>query len=115
VSQTSDLAHARGFVPPEQWVRTDAARAQSAALAATTRPVDAQDHPALQVAFGGYDVAVFFMAGPWDLAAPSLVVAEAGGKFTDLEGGNTLTGGAVFSNGRVHDAAVRLLRDARRG
>jgi histidinol-phosphatase len=55
---------------------------------------------------------VFFMAGAWDLAAPSIVVEEAGGLFTDLEGGHSLTGGAVFSNGRLHDAAIELLRQA---
>jgi fructose-1,6-bisphosphatase/inositol monophosphatase family enzyme len=107
------LARARSFVPPEQWVRTPDAKAMSAALAAVTNPAAAEDHPALQVAFGGYDVAVFFLAGPWDLAAPSIVVEEAGGKFSDLTGGATLTGGAVFSNGLLHDATVRLLRDAR--
>jgi histidinol-phosphatase len=114
VTQASELAQARSFVPPEQWVRTDEARAMCAALASATRPTDAEDHPALQLAFGGYDVVVFFTAGPWDLAAPSIVVEEAGGKFSDLKGGNTLTGGAVFSNGRLHDATMRLLSDARR-
>ena len=53
------------------------------------------------------------MAGPWDLAAPSLVVEEAGGRFTDLGGDVTLDGGAVFSNGSVHDAIVDCLRAAR--
>jgi histidinol-phosphatase len=85
----------------------------AAALAAATRPAAADDHPALQVAFGGYDLAVFLMAGPWDLAAPSLVVEEAGGRFTDLNGASTLTAGAVFSNGALHDAALGCLRAAR--
>ena len=79
-----------------------------AAFASATIPSAAEDHPALQVAFGGYDVAVFFMAGPWNLAAPSIVVEEAGGKFSEL------TDTAVFSNGRIHDATLRLLRDTRR-
>jgi histidinol-phosphatase len=112
VSQTAELARARAFVPPGQWLRTDDARAMCAAYAAATQPVAAEDHPALQVAFGGYDVAVFFMAGAWDLAAPSIVVEEAGGRFTDLAGGRTLTRGAVFSNDRLHDAVMRVLRDA---
>jgi histidinol-phosphatase len=85
----------------------------SVALAAATKPTAADDHPALQVAFGGYDLAVFFMAGPWDLAAPALVVEEAGGRFTDLNGGSTLTAGAVFSNGALHDATLGCLSAAR--
>lgn len=108
VTQTSDLQQARSFVPRETWLRTDEARAMWSALVSATSPSPAEDHPALQVAFGGYDVAVFFMAGPWDLAAPSIVVEEAGGRFTEL------ADTAVFSNGRIHDATLRLLRDARR-
>jgi histidinol-phosphatase len=113
VSGTTELKRARSFVPPPEWVRGDEAHAMAIALAAATRPTESEDHPALQVAFGGYDVAVFFMAGPWDLAAPSLVVNEAGGRFTDLDGAVTLTAGAVFSNGGVHDAIVDCLRTAR--
>ena len=62
---------------------------------------------------GGYDLAVFFAAGPWDLAAPAIVVEEAGGKFTDIAGLRTLNCGGVFSNGRIHDAAIECLRAAR--
>jgi histidinol-phosphatase len=113
VSGTRALAGARSFVPPPEWVRGDEAHAMAAALGATTRPTAAEDHPALQVAFGGYDVGVFLMAGPWDLAAPSLVVEEAGGRFTDLNGERTLTAGAVFSNGVLHDATLACLRAAR--
>ncbi len=113
VSKTRELKRARSFVPPPEWVRGDEAQAMAVALAAATHPTPSEDHPALQVAFGGYDVAVFFMAGPWDLAAPSLVVEEAGGRFTDLRGAVTLTAGAVFSNGSVHDATVECLRAAR--
>jgi len=113
VSSASELERARSFVPPAQWVRGDEAQAMAAALEAATRPTEADDHPALQVAAGSYDVAVFFMAGPWDLAAPLLVVEEAGGRFTDLNGASTLTAGAVFSNGALHDATLGCLRAAR--
>ncbi|MBI1735516.1 MAG: histidinol phosphate phosphatase [Candidatus Rokubacteria bacterium] len=48
---------------------------------------------------------------PWDLAAPRIVVEEAGGRFTDFEGRPTIySGTAVASNGRLHDAAIALLR-----
>jgi histidinol-phosphatase len=113
VTGTRDLARARSFVPPPEWVRGPEAQAMAVALAAATRPTATQDHPALQVAFGGYDVAVVLMAGPWDLAAPLLVVEEAGGRFTDLNGAATLTAGGVFSNGALHDATLDCLRVAR--
>jgi histidinol-phosphatase len=113
VTRARALAGARSFVPPPEWVRGDEAHAMAVALAKATRPTEAEDHPALQVAFGGYEVAVFFMAGPWDLAAPALVVEEAGGRFTDLNGATTLSAGAVFSNGALHDATIDCLRAAR--
>lgn len=46
----------------------------------------------------------------WDLAAPSLIVTEAGGRLTDFAGGDSYTGPqALASNGRLHDALVGLL------
>jgi histidinol-phosphatase len=112
VSDTGELAAARCFVPPALWVRTDAARAMSSALSSASLPYEQDEHPALEIAAGSADLCVFFTAGPWDLAAPSLVVEEAGGRFTDLAGGRTLSGGALFSNGRLHDEAIALLRHA---
>jgi histidinol-phosphatase len=112
VSDTAELAAARCFVPPAMWTRTDTARAMSTSLSAATRPYDLDEHPALEIAASRADLCVLFTAGPWDLAAPSVVVEEAGGRFTDLAGGRTLTGGAVFSNGRLHDLAIEVLRQA---
>lgn len=48
----------------------------------------------------------------WDLAAPKVIVEEAGGRFTDLSGTRTADGGeAMASNGLVHDAALAILGD----
>jgi len=47
---------------------------------------------------------------PWDLAAPAILVAEAGGRFTDWQGGPSFEGGyAVCSNGAIHDEVLRAL------
>ena len=47
---------------------------------------------------------------PWDLAAPKIVVEEAGGRFTDFRGRTTIySGTALATNGRLHDAALALL------
>jgi histidinol-phosphatase len=113
VSRTTELAAARCFVPPAMWTRTEAARAMSNALRGATLPYEQEEHPALEVAAGNADLCVFFTAGVWDVAAPLLVVEEAGGRFTDITGGYTLTGGGVFSNGRLHDGALEILRSSR--
>ncbi len=50
----------------------------------------------------------------WDMAAPSLIVQEAGGCFTDLDGQHGPWGiGAVASNGRVHEEAISLIQQER--
>jgi histidinol-phosphatase len=47
---------------------------------------------------------------PWDLAAPLIIIEEAGGRLTDFAGRRTYAGGnAVASNGLVHEAVLKKL------
>lgn len=108
VSSTEQLRRARGFVPSPEWLRDAQARTIAATLADASQPEVPEDHPALLVARGELDFAVFFAMGPWDVAAPSIVVREAGGRFSNLLGRTELSGGAVFSNGRLHDAVLAI-------
>jgi histidinol-phosphatase len=56
------------------------------------------------VASGSTDVAVEAEIEVCDLAAVKVVVEAASGRFTDLSGDRTASGGsAVSSNGRLHD------------
>ena len=108
-SSHTDFATARSYVPSAQWTPDEKSRLIGNALVNATKPAKQVTHPALQVATGAYEFAVFFMMGPWDIAAPSLIVEEAGGRFSDLAGRRRLTSGnVVFSNGVVHDAVVAL-------
>jgi myo-inositol-1(or 4)-monophosphatase len=52
---------------------------------------------------------------PWDMAAGVLLVEEAGGKFTDLDGrpGSIYSKTVLTSNGRIHDQMVEVLRKGR--
>ena len=86
VSAVSTLSASRSYVPPRQWLPDERARRIAALVGEATTQKPHIDHPALQVAAGGYELAVFLIAGPWDIAAPALIVEEAGGKFTDLQG-----------------------------
>lgn len=48
---------------------------------------------------------------PWDVAATKIIVTEAGGRFSDFAGSPSIyTGSAVISNGRVHEAVVKILQ-----
>ena len=46
----------------------------------------------------------------WDLAAPLVLIEEAGGRQTDLAGARRIdTGGAIATNGLLHDEILRAL------
>ena len=63
------------------------------------------------VAEGAADVATEPEVELWDLAAPQVIVEEAGGRFTDLGGTATPAGGSVVSsNGLLHDRVLTTLR-----
>lgn len=63
------------------------------------------------VAEGACDIALDPVVSLWDLAAVQVIVEEAGGRFTDLDGVARADGGsAVSSNGILHDEALAILR-----
>ena len=62
------------------------------------------------LAAGRVDVALGLNLKIWDLAAPKIVVEEAGGRLTDLDGNDSLTSGtALATNGLLHAAALQTL------
>lgn len=62
------------------------------------------------LAEGGVDGCLERVAEHWDLAAPQLIVEEAGGTFTDLAGTRRADGGsAVASNGLLQDELLAAL------
>ena len=63
------------------------------------------------LAQGSCDLMVDYGVHIWDIAGLKVIVEEAGGRFTDWAGGSDLERpDCVASNGRVHDAALALLR-----
>jgi histidinol-phosphatase len=62
------------------------------------------------VAEGAFDVACEPIVSLWDVAAIQVIVEEAGGRFTDLDGRATPDGGsAVSTNGLLHDVVLDAL------
>ena len=62
------------------------------------------------VAEGSADIALEPDVALWDLAAPKIIVEEAGGRFTDLEGVPRADGGSSLStNGLLHDEVLKVL------
>jgi len=59
------------------------------------------------IAAGGVDVCINLLDKPWDCAAAACIVTEAGGRYSDLAGKQTIySGSCIISNGLVHDAVV---------
>jgi len=69
------------------------------------------------VAAGRFDA--FWERGlsPWDVAAGTVIVREAGGQVSDVAGGQEmLTGGTILAtNGQLHQPMLRLLAEEPRG
>ncbi len=65
------------------------------------------------VAEGGVDGAVDALGvDEWDLAAMQVIVEEAGGRFSDLEGEPRIDGGSsIASNGLIHDELLAAVRE----
>jgi myo-inositol-1(or 4)-monophosphatase len=66
------------------------------------------------VAAGGFDGCYATAMNPWDAAAGVVLVREAGGVVTGLDGStyDVYQGGIVASNGRVHQELVQTLDEA---
>lgn len=62
------------------------------------------------VAEGAAEIALDPQVKLWDLAAPQIIVEEAGGRFTDLSGTARADGGSgVATNGLLHEQVLALL------
>jgi histidinol-phosphatase len=62
------------------------------------------------VAQGAGEVAVDPEVSPWDIAPLAVIVEEAGGRATSLQGDPTIYAGSLLtSNGLLHDEAVAVL------
>jgi histidinol-phosphatase len=112
VSAVTDLASAQAcFGGMEDWSavgRLDALIQLSRAVWRTRAVGDAWQY--MFVAEGVAEVASDPEVKLWDRAAPKVIVEEAGGRFTSLDGEDTAAGGTgLATNGLLHDEALRIL------
>jgi histidinol-phosphatase len=62
------------------------------------------------VAQGSAEAMLEYGVSPWDMAAPHLILTEAGGRMTDLDGHASWSGPQVVSsNGLLHDRVLEML------
>jgi len=64
------------------------------------------------IAAGRFEARIESNLGPWDIAAGSLILMQAGGKVSDFNGGNTFYSGnqVLASNGRIHNELLDVLK-----
>jgi len=68
-------------------------------------------YPAMLVAMGCGEFGADFGIKPWDVAPLKIIVEEAGGKVTDLEGKFSLTAkNYIYSNGQLHEQILSVLK-----
>lgn len=93
-----------GQVFPAEWTML-------APLTATARKAPWPTHAALLVAEGRLDLAVQTRGQVWDFAATSLIVREAGGRYSGLDGRTSPGAGpSLFSRSALlHTATLKLL------
>jgi histidinol-phosphatase len=66
---------------------------------------------AMMVARGEAEVWIEGQVKPWDLAAPKIITEEAGARFFDFKGNNSISGGnAVVALPALADEVLRFLR-----
>ena len=67
------------------------------------------------VAAGRFDGFWEMTLGPWDVAAAAVLIDEAGGRITNLDGGavDINRPRVVASNGRIHDQILAVLKEIR--
>lgn len=63
------------------------------------------------VAAGRFEARIEGLLGPWDIAAGSIILMNAGGKVTDYSGGGDFYSGheVLATNGKLHDGFLKVL------
>ena len=116
VSETTSLEDslcATGF-PYDRWTNDDNNHREFGRFLRCTRGVRRCGSAAIDLALvsdGTYELYWERALNAWDMCAGALLVTEAGGKLSSLDGGTAdpRSGELVASNGRVHDAALAKL------
>ncbi len=117
-SELEEAVCATGF-PYDRWSSADNNIAELALFLQRARGIrrcGAASVDLCLVADGTYDIYWEQGLNAWDMCAGALIVQEAGGLLSTYEGeaADPRSGKLVASNGLLHEAAVRTIREARR-
>lgn len=113
VSKRKSLEEAMVFTTGTGWAKNMEARASMRRMADAARSSRSiggfWQH--MLVAEGAIEAAVDWVSKPWDLAPLGVIVEEAGGKSTTIDGERTIYKGRfVSTNGILHEQILHLLQ-----
>lgn len=113
VSQRKSLDDAMFFTTGTGWAKNMDARRRMRHMADAARSSRSiggfWQH--MLVAEGAVEAAVDWLSKPWDLAPLGIIVEEAGGRSTTIDGERTIYKGRfVSTNGILHERVLRLLQ-----
>jgi myo-inositol-1(or 4)-monophosphatase len=116
-AQLDEALCATGF-PYDRWSNPDNNQAELALFLQRARGIRRCGSAAIDlclIADGTYDLYWEQGLNAWDMCAGALIVQEAGGRLSTYEGdaADPRTGKLIASNGLLHQAAVRTIREAR--
>lgn len=65
------------------------------------------------IAAGRFEARFEGLLGPWDIAAGSIILTQAGGKITDFSGGNSFYSGheVLATNGQIHEQMLKIIAE----
>ena len=65
------------------------------------------------IAAGRFEARFEGLLGPWDIAAGSIILTQAGGKITDFSGGDSFYSGheVLARNGQVHEQILKIIAE----
>jgi myo-inositol-1(or 4)-monophosphatase len=116
-SQTSQLIHALVALDlarePDLRARQMAAMVNCSRHIHTFRSTGSAALSLCYVAAGWLEAYLHFDLSPWDCAAGGLIVAEAGGRLSDLDGNpwRYTSPHCMATNGILHEALLRAMRE----
>lgn len=65
------------------------------------------------IAAGRFEARFEGLLGPWDIAAGTIILTQAGGKVTDFRGDDSFYSGheVLASNGKIHDQLLKIIAE----
>lgn len=68
------------------------------------------------IAAGRFEARIEGLLGPWDIAAGTIILTQAGGRITDFSGGDSFYSGheVLATNGKIHTQLLKIIQETQK-